>query len=184
MESIGNDRHLIVKGDQIEQVEGDKHLTVKGDQNEKVDGTVSLKAGMDLQQKVGMKHALDAGMEIHLKAGMNVVIEAGVQLTLKVGGNFISLNPAGVFIQGTMVLINSGGAAGTGSGSSPAVPKLPTEADKAEPGEKVEPPTSWRSLPPWRQAHRPRFSKKPQRRGCRSARSARSARKAREAGQG
>jgi type VI secretion system secreted protein VgrG len=142
LEWIGSDRHLIVQGDQLEQVEGDKHLKVKGDQNEKVDGTVSLKAGMDLQQKVGMKHALDAGLEIHLKAGLKLILEAGVQVSLKVGGNFIDINPAGVFIQGTLVMINSGGAAGAGSGCSPDAPKAPKEADTAEPGQKVEPPTA------------------------------------------
>ncbi len=133
-EFIGNDTHLIVKHDQSEAVDGDKHLTVKGAQNEKVDGTVSLKAGMDLQRKVGMKYGLDAGMEIHLKSGMNLVVESGTTLTLKVGGNFINLNPAGVFIQGTMVMINSGGAAGAGAGASPQPPKAPKEADEAEPG--------------------------------------------------
>jgi type VI secretion system secreted protein VgrG len=142
LEWVGSNRHLIVGGDQFEQVGGDKHLKVKGDQNEKVDGTVSVQAGMDLQQKVGMKHALDAGMEIHLKAGMKVVLEAGLQLSLKVGGNFVDINPAGVFIQGTLVMINSGGAAGAGSGCSPTPPKAPKEADKAEPGEKVAPPAA------------------------------------------
>jgi type VI secretion system secreted protein VgrG len=138
METIGASRHLTVGGDQIESVDGDKHLKVKGNQNEQVDGTVSLKAGMNLQEKVGMNHALDAGMAIHLKAGMTAVIEAGVQLSLKVGGNFIDINPAGVFIQGTMVLINSGGAAGSGAGCSPEAPKSPKAADTAESGQKVE----------------------------------------------
>jgi type VI secretion system secreted protein VgrG len=58
-----------------------------------------------------------------------------VQLSLKVGGNFIDINPGGVFIQGTLVMINSGGAAGSGAGSSPDPPKEPMEADKAEPGQ-------------------------------------------------
>ena len=140
LEWVGNERHLIVKKDQLEKVEGDKHLEVVGDQNEKIDGTVSLKIGMDHQEKVGMKHALDAGMEIHLKAGMNLVAEAGTTLTLKVGGNFININPGGIFIQGTMVMINSGGAPGTGAGSSPTPPKKPLEADKAVGGEKSKPP--------------------------------------------
>jgi type VI secretion system secreted protein VgrG len=137
-EWVGNERHLIVKGDQMEQVQGDKHLAVKGDQNEKVDGTVSLKTGMDLQQKVGMKHALDAGMEIHLKAGMNVVIEAGMSITLKAGGGFVTVGPAGVAISGTPVLINSGGAAGSGSGASPDAPTAPKEAEKGDAGERDE----------------------------------------------
>jgi type VI secretion system secreted protein VgrG len=38
------------------------------------------------------------------------------------------------------VLINSGGAAGAGSGSAPHPPTAPMEADKAEPGQAVETP--------------------------------------------
>ena len=134
-EWVGRDRHLIVKRDQLEEVGGDKHLTVTGDQNEKIDGTVSLDAGMDLQQKVGMKHALEAGQDVHIKGGMNVVIEAGKQLSLKVGASFIDIGPNGVAISGTpSVMINSGGAAATGSGCSPDVAKLPMEATTAEPG--------------------------------------------------
>jgi len=141
-ETIVGSTNLIVKKNQFEQIGGDTHLQVTGDQNEKISGTVSLKAGMDLEQKVGSKCAIDAGQEIHLKAGMNLVIESGTTLTLKVGGNFININPAGVFIKGAMVFINSGGSAGSGSGASPEAPKDPTEADKAEPGEvtTVSPP--------------------------------------------
>lgn len=139
-EWIGNDAHLIVKHDQKEEVDGNKHLTVKGDQNEEVKGTVSLKTGQDLQQKVGMKHGLQAGTEVHIKAGMNVVIEAGMSITLKAGGGFVVVGPAGVTISGTPVLINSGGAAGAGSGCSPHPPEAPTEADKAEPGQAVAMP--------------------------------------------
>jgi type VI secretion system secreted protein VgrG len=153
MEWVGQDSHLIVKRDKLEKVEGDKHLGVKGDKNEKVDGTVSLKAGMDLQEKVGMKYACDAGMEIHLKAGMNVVVEAGMSITLKAGGGFIVVGPTGVIISGTPVLINSGGAAGAGSGSSPHPPKDPIEADKAEPGQKVELPPP--KVPPKPTAYSP-----------------------------
>jgi type VI secretion system secreted protein VgrG len=141
-EWIGNETHLIVKKDQLEQVEGDKHQIVKGDHNQKVDGTISIKAGQDVQEKVGMKYALDAGMEIHLKSGTNLVIETGASLTLKVGGNFININAGGIFIKGTMVMINSGGAAGSGAGSSPEAPKESKEADKAEAGQvsKAPPP--------------------------------------------
>ena len=156
-EWIGNDRHLIVKKDrfekieknahlkveedQREQVDGDKHQKVQGDHNQKVQGTLSVAVDRDIQEKAGMKHALNAGMEIHLKAGMNVVIEAGVRLTLKVGGNFIDISPAGLFLKGTMVMINSGGAAGSGSGASPDSPQSPEdakEADNAEAGEVTE----------------------------------------------
>lgn len=139
-ETIGGEGHFIVTKDQFEAVKGDQHQHVTGDQNAKVDGTISRHAGMDMQEKADMKFALDAGMEIHLKAGMNLVIESGTTLTLKVGSNFINLNPAGVFISGTLVMINSGGAAGSGSGASPEAPQDPQEADKAEGGEKSQLP--------------------------------------------
>lgn len=145
METILHDRHLIIDNDQYEKVKKDKHQQVGGDHNEKVDGSKSRKVGMDLQEKVGMNYALEAGMAVHIKAGMTAVIEAGTQLTLKVGGNFVNINPAGVQISGTMVMINSGGAAGSGAGCSPENPKDPKEADKAEPGQAI---SSRASKPP------------------------------------
>ena len=147
-ETIGDHSHLIMGKDHLVEVKGDRHDHVVGDENKKVDGIVSLEAGMDIQEKAGMKHALSAGMEIHLKAGLNVVIESGTTLTLKVGGNFININPAGVFISGTMVMLNSGGAPGSGAGSSPQAPTAPTEADRAQPGERSEPPAPGRPPKP------------------------------------
>lgn len=143
-EQVEGEKHLIVKsgdggkGDQFEKIEGEKHQEVKQDCNLKIGGGLSLKVDGDRQEKIGGNHALDAGTEIHLKAGMKVVIEAGMQLTIKVGGNFITLDPSGVTIQGTMVKINSGGAAGSGSGSSPLAPTTPTvprEAANDQPGQ-------------------------------------------------
>lgn len=128
--------------------EHDQH--VKKGKKVKVDQSVSLTVGQDYQEKTGKKHAVDAGQEIHLKAGMKIIIEAGAQLSLKGPGGFIDIGPTGVTIQGKMVLINSGGAAGSGSGSSPEAPKdakapkdaldanptKPTEADSSVTGKK------------------------------------------------
>ena len=141
LEYIGNERHLIVKKNQLELVQGDKHLTVRGNQNEKIGATISREAGSDIQEKAGMNYAFEAGSDIHIKGGMNVVIEAGVKLSLKAGSNFIDISPAGVAISGTpMVMINSGGSAGSGAGCQPEAPEEPTEADTGEPGETDEPP--------------------------------------------
>lgn len=140
-EFVGGKRHLIVKEDDLEMVEKDKHLTVKGDHNEKVDGTISITAGGDFQQKVSMNHALDAGMEVHIKSGMKVVIESGLEITLKAAGGFVKIDPMGVTIQGTLVNINSGGSAGSGSGASPAIPDQPVEADTTDPGQPTAPPS-------------------------------------------
>jgi type VI secretion system secreted protein VgrG len=56
-----------------------------------------------------------------------------MQLSLKGPGGFIDIGPAGVTIQGNMVLINSGGAAGSASGSSPSSPDDAAEAKPKEP---------------------------------------------------
>jgi type VI secretion system secreted protein VgrG len=131
-ELVGNDRSLIVKKDQKEKISGDQHSNVVGNRLEKVGQGMSLQIGQDFNGKTGTKLAYEAGTEIHLKAGTTCVIEAGVQLSLKVGGNFVDIGPAGVTIQGTMVMINSGGAAGSGTGSSPQAPKDPDEADSGK----------------------------------------------------
>lgn len=136
--AVDDQQHIIIQKDKLEKLNADSHLQVLGNRNEKVTQSQSLTVGLNQQEKVSMNHALDAGMQIHLKAGMTVVIEAGVQLSLKVGGNFIDINPAGVFIQGTMVMINSGGAPGAGAGSSPTSPgdpTAPTDADEAKPND-------------------------------------------------
>lgn len=139
-ELITHDRHLIINNDQYEKVKTDKHLQVGGDHNEKIGGTMSLTVGSNLQEKVGQNYALDAAQQVHIKAGMTVVVEAGTSLTLKVGGNFININPGGIFVKGTMVMLNSGGAAGSGSGSNPTAPKDPKEADNADPGQNTRVP--------------------------------------------
>jgi type VI secretion system secreted protein VgrG len=171
-ELVGGDNHFHLNGSQLSLIDGKQDLTVKGDKKEllksnshlhvtsdrmeKIDGNTSLTVGQNQQEKVGTKHALEAGQEIHLKGGMKVIIEAGMQLTIKGPGGFVDIGPTGVTIQGTMVLINSGGAAGSGSGSSPdkpedakppedaqkAKPIVPTEADNAVSGKKSV-PDSW-----------------------------------------
>src|SRR6266851_2151898 len=100
-------------------IEAGLQLTIKAS------GNVSLQVGQSRNEKVGMTHAMEAGQTIHLKAGMTVIIEAGMQISLKGPGGFVDIGPAGVTIQGTMVLINSGGSAGSGPGASPQSPAAP-----------------------------------------------------------
>jgi type VI secretion system secreted protein VgrG len=135
---------VLVDGKKTETIGKDYDLHVKQAMKEKVDTDKSLTVGNNLDEKAGMSWAIEAGQSIHIKAGMTMVLEAGMQLSLKVGGNFVDINPAGVFIQGTLVMINSGGSAGSGSGASPsspsdaaeAKPEDPIIADDAETGQK------------------------------------------------
>lgn len=156
-ELIGNDRHLIVKRDKREWIErdvhsivdrhvyesigvkdaGDYHREVKGKIAFKTGGGVSHDIGGSLGEKIGGSHSEEAGQDIYIKAGMKIVIEAGAQLTLKGPGGFIDIGPSGIAIQGTMVLINSGGAAGVGQAVGIVPPTKPEEAhiaDNADPG--------------------------------------------------
>jgi len=68
---------------------------------------------------------------------MKIIIEAGAQVSLIGAGGFVDIGPSGVTIQGTMVLINSGGAAGSGTPSQPKDPKDPAAPDVADDGSKV-----------------------------------------------
>jgi type VI secretion system secreted protein VgrG len=75
-----------------------------------------------------------------------------------VGGNFVDVSPGGVAINGTMVLINSGGAPARGPGAHPqepadakeAEPDEPEEADDAKSGEVSGPVERERKGPPQR----------------------------------
>jgi type VI secretion system secreted protein VgrG len=152
--TIKNDRHLTVENNLLEkivknkdvQIEGnvqeavkgevkgkidkDVHLTIGGSRHEKIAKSGSQEWGMSVDQKIGQNLAVEAGMAVHVKAGMTLVLEAGMQLTLKAGSNFIDISPAGIAISGMpAVLINSGGAAGSGAGCSPTSPTAPQPAD-------------------------------------------------------
>jgi type VI secretion system secreted protein VgrG len=68
-----------------------------------------------------------------------IVLEAKSGLTVNVGGNFVTVNASGVQINGTQVLINSGGSALSRSPGSLVPPLEPREAmiaDNADPGDK------------------------------------------------
>jgi type VI secretion system secreted protein VgrG len=141
------DQDLCIDGTKKELIGKERHLQVKKDRLTKIGGGDSLSVGGDLQEKVGQNYALDAGQAVHIKAGMSMVLEAGMQLSLKVGGNFIDISPAGVSIQGTMVLINSGGAPGAGAGANPASPNDPQKADPTAPKAADDSKTGKKSTP-------------------------------------
>jgi type VI secretion system secreted protein VgrG len=142
MQKIGGDQSIELDSDQKEKVVGNVSLQVGKDTMTQVGGNVSLQVGQSRNEKIGQTHAMEAVQTIHLKAGMTVIIEAGMQLSLKGPGGFVDIGPAGVTIQGTMVLINSGGAAGSAPDAgpqSPADPDAPTDPkdpDVADDGSK------------------------------------------------
>lgn len=149
---VGANQHLIVKSAQTELIEGNKHEHVKaehvekidsnasrdvgGDHKEKVAGKLSLVVGGAQHQTVGSVYTLHAGDEIHLHSGAKVVIEGGSEVSIKGPGGFVDIGMSGVTIQGTIVNINSGGSAGSGTGASPDSPANPKDPDVADDGSK------------------------------------------------
>jgi len=136
MEKIGGNSSLTIGGNLAESVGGNADLAIGGNQTEAVGSNFSLNVGQDHNHKVGSNYAVSSGQNVYLNGGMNVVIEAGVQLTLSAAGGFITIGPAGVAISGTMVLINSGGAAGSGTPPQVPSPASPTAPDTPDDGTK------------------------------------------------
>jgi type VI secretion system secreted protein VgrG len=137
VENVDHDHHLTVKEQYFELIKQKKHSEVTLDLNEKIGGKHSHEVTGDLGQKVGGNHSLESTGNVYIKGGQNVVIEGTMGLTLKVGGNFISIDPTGVSIQGTLTKINSGGAAGSGSPVALTAPDATIEADASTPGADV-----------------------------------------------
>ncbi len=105
----------------------DDYLTVGANQHTNVGANMAVTAGANYNLDAGINTAVTAGVNIDMKAGVNLVAEAGVIISLKAGSNSIVLNPAGVFITGNLVMINSGGS--------------PLSAQKAQKAEKADKPS-------------------------------------------
>jgi type VI secretion system secreted protein VgrG len=140
------DQDLQIDGTKTELIGGNKELHVKLDRRVKIDGDDSLNVDGALN-RLADNYGLDAAKGVYIHSGTTLILEAGVELSLKVGSNFIDINSAGIAIQGTMVMINSGGAPGSGSTiavEDPVDPKVedpspPDAADNSKTGQKSTP---------------------------------------------
>lgn len=126
------------------KTDANTNLGVGGMFNEKVGGNKSVNVTGNYGEKATGNYALQAA-QIYLNAEGTAVIQASAGITLSAGGGFITIGPTGVMISGTMVLINSGGAALSGTPGvvmapeSPADPQAPTDPktpDTADDGTK------------------------------------------------
>src|SRR5690606_14248791 len=123
------DRHAqthIAADDRL-AIQGSEHLQVQGERRTRIDGQDSLTIGASQHFKVGSAIHYQAGQAIHLKAGSVLHIDAGMELSIQGGGSSLTLNPAGVFLKGPMINLNSGGGAGSAVAASPKAPELPTK---------------------------------------------------------
>jgi type VI secretion system secreted protein VgrG len=140
LEKIDNNAHLKIGNNHNEEIGTDHNLKIGGKQAISITGARTMSVDGNKYTKVSGNIAEEAGGTVEIK-GMSVVVEGMTQVSLKVGGNFVDINPGGVFIMGTMVMINTGGAPGVAAPAvtiPPAPPEPPAEADDAEPGKKVQ----------------------------------------------
>jgi type VI secretion system secreted protein VgrG len=117
--TTGGEYDLHVGDNRYEGIDKGYQLSVK------TDTIFDLQAGH--QTVVGKASTLNA---------QKVVIEAPIKITLKVGSSFVVLDPAGVYISGPMININSGGSADS---TSDADVTDPVDASMADPGD----PSDW-----------------------------------------
>jgi type VI secretion system secreted protein VgrG len=142
MEQVGSDESISIGGNRKEQVTNNESITIGQNQKTAVGQNVSITVGQNRNAQIGGNDVVSATQAVYITGGMNVVIQAGMQLSLVGPGGFIDIGPAGVSIQGTMVLINSGGAPGSAqsanasSPDSPDNPDDPKDPDTADDGTK------------------------------------------------
>ena len=124
-ETIGRDRHLIVKQDQYEQVDNDRqetigrdhveelgrdhHLKIKGKEAIEIDGSHSFTVTGDVIEVFKANHSEQTTGDVYIKAS-NIVIEAMSNITIKVGQSYIAIEASGITIgtTGTLELQSTG----------------------------------------------------------------------------
>ena len=115
-------------------------LHIGCDRYEGVDKGYQLSVTTDTLFDLKGNHTSIVGGGYSLNA-TKVTIEASMKITLKVGNSFVVIDPAGVFIKGPMVQINSGGSPDS---TSDADVTDPLDAGTADPGA----PPNWLALHP------------------------------------
>jgi type VI secretion system secreted protein VgrG len=131
-EQVGGNFNRQVKGNTVEKVGGNSDLSIGGNQTESVGGNHGLSVSGNQSISVSSAYSLNSNSTIYINGGTSVVIQAGMELSLVASGNFVTIGPSGVAISGTMVLINSGGAAGSGSAGSTGSPGSPAAPDTVD----------------------------------------------------
>jgi hypothetical protein len=61
------------------------------------------------------------------------VLEGVRSITVKTPGGYLVIDAGGITVKGTLVKINSGGAAGSGTGARPDAPAPPREVERFDP---------------------------------------------------
>jgi hypothetical protein len=130
-------------GSLIVTVGGEHDQHIMKDMYESVDAQLQHTVKADVSEDHQAKQSTIVGTKATLNA-QEVVVEASQKITLKVGASFVVVNPAGVFLSGAMVNINSGGSPGSTVNLTMTDPLDATRADPGDPQDFIE------KQPPWK----------------------------------
>ncbi|MBZ5708569.1 type VI secretion system Vgr family protein [Nannocystis pusilla] len=131
--SITGQTTLGIAGGLDLKIDGAQKVSVGGAHNLTTSGDSAVSVGGDASAKVTGTVVVE---------GATLILKATAGITLQGPGGFVTIDANGVSIQGTMILLNSGGAALAGSASpalspgtpadaSPTAPTAPTSAEQA-----------------------------------------------------
>lgn len=140
-ETIHGDRHLTVGGqdpqtgesggDYIAKIGGEYELHIVKDRFEHVEQLYQLHVGQDVSFMFDQNWNTATTETVSVMAA-SIVLNASENITLNVGASFIVLGPGGIYINGPMVYINSGGSPSEPNAASASEPKDPTQADPGD----------------------------------------------------
>jgi len=127
-----------VKEERRTWIEKDDGLEVDGSRAESVGGTLSVTVSKDVVEDFKANHKHEVAATYVSKAGADISIQAGGTLELKGAGGTITIAAAGIYINGSMVYINSGSGPAVSppscTAAGPAIVDDPAGADSSQPG--------------------------------------------------
>ncbi|RMF79499.1 MAG: type VI secretion system tip protein VgrG [Planctomycetota bacterium] len=134
VETVGGDASLGVGHDRIVKIANDQSIKIEGKESIEIAGTRSVTIDGDVVETFNGNHKETVGQTLSLRA-MSVKIEADTCIELVCGDSSVVLTPAAVFINGTLVNLNSGSGPPVGPVAAAATPTSdPASADDVEPG--------------------------------------------------
>ena len=105
-ETVKNNKHSVVGGNQYLSTEQDSHQTTQGNQIQSIAKDLSFSIGGSTQHRSLMSLLIKALKGIHLESGVKVVFRASAEITISLGNSFIKLDPTGVTLSGPIIKLN------------------------------------------------------------------------------
>ncbi|MCV6610820.1 MAG: type VI secretion system tip protein VgrG, partial [Amphritea sp.] len=147
---VGNDHQQRVEHNEYREFYNEEHALTQGDYHREVKTHYNHTVAPDYHTQIGKTGYQHAGNGADWKAGQKILFEAGNEILIKAGGSTITINPAGVNVNGAAINLNGGGGGGSAKAAAPVAPEPPLEADLDQAGYVTEgkaAQTPWQPVP-------------------------------------